>query len=110
MSDAGATRIGTSFGPGDASARDVLVLGLGNTLLADDGVGVHVVRQLASDPDAPPGLHPLDGGNAGIPVAGHAHPGGRGHRRGRRRAGRAAGTVRLLDQHAFANVSAAVAG
>ena len=42
--------------------RDVLVLGLGNTLLADDGVGVHVVRQLAGDPDTPPCLRTLDGG------------------------------------------------
>jgi hypothetical protein len=43
--------------------RDVLVLGLGNTLLADDGVGVHVVRHLAGDPDTPPCLR--------TPTAGH---------------------------------------
>ena len=28
----------------------VLVLGLGNTLLADDGVGIHIVRSLGCDP------------------------------------------------------------
>lgn len=44
----------------------VLVLGLGNTLLADDGVGVHVVRRLAADRDTPAGLHPLDGGTLGF--------------------------------------------
>ncbi len=44
----------------------VLVLGLGNTLLADDGVGVHVARQLASDPATPAWLHPLDGGTLGF--------------------------------------------
>ena len=48
------------------AARDILVLGLGNTLLADDGVGVHVVRHLASAPAAPPGLRTLDGGTLGF--------------------------------------------
>jgi len=50
--------------------RDVLVLGLGNTLLADDGVGVHVIRQLAADPRLPRGLHPLDGGTLGFRLLG----------------------------------------
>ena len=48
------------------SKHDVLVLGLGNTLLGDDGVGVHVVRRLARNPDAPPGLRALDGGTLGF--------------------------------------------
>ncbi len=48
------------------ATRDVLVLGLGNTLLGDDGVGVHVVRHFADAPDAPPGLRPLDGGTLGF--------------------------------------------
>jgi hydrogenase maturation protease len=46
--------------------QDVLVLGLGNTLLCDDGVGVHVVRQLAADPAMPSTLRPLDGGTLGF--------------------------------------------
>jgi hydrogenase maturation protease len=45
---------------------EVLVLGLGNTLLGDDGVGVHVARRLASQPDAPAGLRPVDGGTLGF--------------------------------------------
>jgi hydrogenase maturation protease len=48
------------------ATRDVLVLGLGNTLLADDGVGVHVVRHLAATPDTLPGLRILDGGTLGF--------------------------------------------
>lgn len=45
---------------------NVLVLGLGNTLLADDGAGVHVIRRLASDPATPPWLHAVDGGTMGF--------------------------------------------
>jgi hydrogenase maturation protease len=44
----------------------VLVLGLGNTLLADDGVGVHIVRRLAVQPVKLAGLHPVDGGTLGF--------------------------------------------
>jgi hydrogenase maturation protease len=46
--------------------NNVLVLGLGNTLLADDGVGVHVARQLADDAGTPHWLRPLDGGTLGF--------------------------------------------
>ncbi|WP_294532697.1 hydrogenase maturation protease [uncultured Rhodoblastus sp.] len=46
--------------------RDVIVLGLGNILLSDDGVGVHVARQLAMNPGAPQGLRALDGGTPGF--------------------------------------------
>jgi len=49
-----------------ASRREVLVVGLGNLLLGDDGVGVHAVRRLATDPSAPPFLRPLDGGTLGF--------------------------------------------
>jgi hydrogenase maturation protease len=53
-------------GPPTQATGDILVLGLGNTLLADDGVGVHVVRRLAGEPAAPPGLRMLDGGTLGF--------------------------------------------
>jgi hydrogenase maturation protease len=39
-----------------------LVVGLGNLLLADDGVGVHAVRRLAEDP--PPGALVVEVGTA----------------------------------------------
>ena len=35
--------------------KKTLVLGLGNPILTDDGVGIHVVRALASHP-LPPGV------------------------------------------------------
>jgi hydrogenase maturation protease len=39
-----------------------LIVGLGNLLLRDDGVGVHAARVLAQDP--PPGVDVLDVGTA----------------------------------------------
>jgi hydrogenase maturation protease len=44
---------------------DVLVLGIGNTLLGDEGVGVHVVRSLMETP-APEGVTYLDGGTGSL--------------------------------------------
>ena len=43
------------------SAGDVLVLGIGNVLMGDEGVGVHVVRHLEKC-GAPAGAELLDGG------------------------------------------------
>jgi hydrogenase maturation protease len=42
-----------------------LVLGVGNYLLGDEGVGVHAVRQLQEE-GAPPGVTVLDGGTGGF--------------------------------------------
>jgi hydrogenase maturation protease len=47
-------------------SKETLVLGLGNTLLADDGVGVHVVRRLTADAATPPWVRAVDGGTAGF--------------------------------------------
>jgi hydrogenase maturation protease len=61
--------------------RPLLVLGVGNVLMSDDGVGVHVVRALdagrAIDDDGglPPGASVVDGGTAGLsllPLIGQA--------------------------------------
>jgi len=46
--------------------RDVTVLGLGNILMCDDGVGVHVARRLAMNPGSPRGMRALDGGTMGF--------------------------------------------
>ena len=46
------------------SAR-VLVLGVGNLLMGDEGVGVHVLRRLEQEA-AVPGVRLLDGGTGGI--------------------------------------------
>jgi hydrogenase maturation protease len=49
----------------------VLVLGLGNALLSDDGVGVHAVRRLeASYAPAPSGVACRDGGTIGLALLG----------------------------------------
>jgi len=42
-----------------------LVLGVGNYLLGDEGVGVHAVRQLEEE-GVPPGVTVLDGGTGGF--------------------------------------------
>jgi hydrogenase maturation protease len=43
----------------------VLVLGIGNLLMGDEGIGVHVVRQLLES-DPPPGVTIVDGGTGGF--------------------------------------------
>lgn len=40
--------------------KDLLILGVGNLLMSDDGVGIHAVRQLALDP--PAGAGTVDAG------------------------------------------------
>lgn len=40
------------------------VIGVGNILLCDEGIGIHVVRELSSR-EGPPGVEYLDGGVAG---------------------------------------------
>jgi hydrogenase maturation protease len=51
---------------GSPAARGrVLVLGIGNVLLGDEGVGVHAVRRLEREP-LPPGVQVLDGGTGGL--------------------------------------------
>jgi hydrogenase maturation protease len=46
--------------------REVTVLGLGNILFSDDGVGVHVARLLAINPGCPQGLRAIDGETLGF--------------------------------------------
>ena len=47
------------------SEHRTLVLGLGNTLMGDEGVGVHVLRELEKRV-LPPGVECLDGGTGGF--------------------------------------------
>ena len=46
--------------------RRLLVLGIGNTLLGDEGVGVAVVEHLQADPRFPAGVDLLDGGTGSL--------------------------------------------
>jgi hydrogenase maturation protease len=48
-----------------------LVLGLGNLVHADDGVGVHAIHRLEKDPRVPPHVALLDGGTQGLSLLSH---------------------------------------
>lgn len=48
----------------------ILLLGIGNTLLSDEGVGLHVLQALADGPPLPPEVEPLDGGTLSFTLAG----------------------------------------
>ena len=47
------------------SQKDILIMGIGNILLKDEGIGVHVVRRLKEMP-LPENVEVLDGGTAGL--------------------------------------------
>jgi len=44
----------------------LLILGLGNLLMGDEGLGVHLAHRLEQRTDLPPGVHVLEGGTAGF--------------------------------------------
>jgi len=48
------------------SRKKVLVMGVGNTLLQDDGIGVHVTETLKASQLSPAGIDYLDGGTIGL--------------------------------------------
>ena len=50
----------------DLFSSDTVVVGVGNTILSDDGVGVHAARLLQDDPRVPAGVTILDGGTLGL--------------------------------------------
>jgi hydrogenase maturation protease len=45
--------------------KEILILGIGNILLRDEGIGVHVVEHLQKQP-LPPNVDVIDGGTAGF--------------------------------------------
>ena len=47
------------------SQKNTLILGIGNILLKDEGIGVHVVNRL-KEMDLPENVEVLDGGTAGL--------------------------------------------
>jgi hydrogenase maturation protease len=49
----------------------ILVLGLGNLVHADDGLGVHAIHLLQKDPRVPPEVTLLDGGTQGLSLIPH---------------------------------------
>ena len=48
----------------------VLIVGIGNLLLSDEGVGVHAVRSL-TEQELPAGIELLDGGTSGADLVDH---------------------------------------
>ncbi|MBI5351770.1 MAG: HyaD/HybD family hydrogenase maturation endopeptidase [Chloroflexi bacterium] len=50
----------------DQPAYKTLVLGVGNTLMSDEGVGVHVIERLLAGYVIPKEVHVLDGGVLGM--------------------------------------------
>ena len=48
------------------SKKKVVVIGLGNVLLSDEGIGVHIVRQLSNRQDEFPLVEFIDAGSAGM--------------------------------------------
>jgi hydrogenase maturation protease len=49
----------------------MLVLGLGNLVHGDDGVGVHAIERLKRDPRVPPSAVLMDGGTQGMSLIPH---------------------------------------
>ena len=56
----------------DLLSSDTVVIGVGNTILSDEGVGVHAARLLQSDPRVPAGVTILDGGTIGLELIPYA--------------------------------------
>ena len=56
--------------PAMAPPSPILVLGIGNYLLGDEGIGVHAARALSAEP-FPPHVSVLDGGTGGFHLMEH---------------------------------------
>jgi hydrogenase maturation protease len=50
----------------DRPSVETLILGVGNLLLSDEGVGLRVLERLAATYDLPEGVQTLDGGTLGL--------------------------------------------
>jgi len=55
--------------PQVTKSDSVLILGLGNILLTDEGVGVHIVNRLAQEQAGTPGIECMDGGTLSFMLA-----------------------------------------
>jgi hydrogenase maturation protease len=58
----------------ERTAPATIVLGLGNLVHTDDGVGVHAIQSLQKDPRVPHGVTLMDGGTLGLALL-HRIPG-----------------------------------
>jgi len=48
--------------------KDTVVIGLGNPLLSDEGIGVHLIRKLSENQDKFPSVEFIDAGTGGMNV------------------------------------------
>jgi len=55
--------------PNDQRCCKTLVLGIGNTLLSDEGIGIHVLRELQKSNDIDGDVEYLDGGTLSFTLA-----------------------------------------
>ncbi|MGH9680195.1 MAG: hydrogenase maturation protease, partial [Candidatus Acidiferrales bacterium] len=55
-----------------ATSRTVVV-GTGNLVRTDDGLGVHAIEKLQKDPRVPDGVTLIDGGTFGIELLAYVH-------------------------------------
>ena len=58
-----------SYAADAVAPATIVVLGIGNALLSDDGVGLHLLRRLEHGDAAPPWVRYLDGGTVGLALA-----------------------------------------
>ena len=56
----------------DLVSSDTVVIGVGNSIHSDDGVGVHAARLLQGDPRVPANVTILDGGTIGLELLPYA--------------------------------------
>ena len=54
-------------------SAQIVVIGVGNTIHSDDGVGVHVLKKLQGDPRLPGDVVLIDGGTLGIELLAYIH-------------------------------------
>jgi hydrogenase maturation protease len=79
---------------------DILILGIGNTLLSDEGVGVRLATALAAD-GLPDGVRVVDGGTIGLALAPVVERAGALLVLDAARMGAMPGTLRLVEGAAF---------
>ena len=89
----------------DLRIWNTVVLGVGNTIFSDDGVGVHAARLLENDPRIPPNVKVLDGGTLGLELLSYVSDATRVLFLDAVNTGEAAGTLSRMTANALLGVS-----
>jgi len=80
----------------ERSPEAILILGIGNVLMGDEGVGVHAIRYLEQEETFPGHVRLLDGGTGGFHLLSYLHDYSRIIMIDATMDGTSAGTVRVL--------------